>query len=153
MYVRRCELLNSIRFFLGCRRKNCMKTISIIIVLSINLFYGGCKSNSTDIKEDNTPRLVLTADSTKGQSPLGVTFKGYFYGTIDTILVKLPPYFLFPNNGRTIIRYSLPNETTSPEQSYIERITYSYPGTYKAVMVIQGKYRDYWSDTLSITVY
>jgi len=129
-----------------------MKNIKAIIAISVVLAICGCKENSTDIKEDNIPRLVLTADKTSGQSPLTVNFTGNFLGEIDTIKMLVPDHILYPGTGKTIIRYALSDTTQPAKQVYTETVTYNGTGTVKAVMLLQSKYKDYFSDTLSITI-
>ncbi|MBI2429929.1 MAG: hypothetical protein HYV29_14265 [Ignavibacteriales bacterium] len=104
------------------------------------------------MKEDNTPRLILTADKMSGSSPMTVKFTGKFLGKIDTIQMLVPDFFLFPGHGKTLIRYALPDTTQPAKQFYTEERTYTGQGVVKLVMVLQSKYRDIYSDTLTITI-
>lgn len=120
-------------------------------MLSVLLATTGCKESSTENNEDNTPRLVLTADKTAGQSPLTVNFTGYFLGNIDTLQMLVPDCILFPGTGRTIIPYGLTDTFQQAHQIYTTEYTYN-AGTYKAVMLLQSKQKRYYSDTLTISV-
>ena len=120
----------------------------LIYVLSVNT---GCKESSTESNEDNNPKLVLTADKTSGQSPLTVNFTGHFLGNIDTLQMLVPDCILFPGAGRTIISYALTDTFQPARQIYSTKYTYN-AGTYKAVMLLQGNHKKYYSDTLTIVV-
>ncbi|MFA6597937.1 MAG: hypothetical protein WCS69_09460 [Ignavibacteriaceae bacterium] len=129
-----------------------MKNIYIFILSFVLALMFGCKENSTEVKEDTTPRLVLTADKTSGTAPLTIKFSGTFLGKIDTVSMLVPDYFLLPGHEKTLIRYALPDTTQSARQVYTEERTYNTSGTVKLVMLLQSKYKDYYSDSLPITI-
>lgn len=124
------------------------KITAVIFALAVIL---GCKNDTTEVREDDTPRLVLTADKTSGQAPLAVNFTGNFLGRIDTIQMLVPDNFFFPGTGRTLIPYALPDTTQPAKRTYTAEYTYN-AGVYKAVMLLQSKNRNNYSDTLVITV-
>jgi hypothetical protein len=116
------------------------------------IFIVSCKNNSIDQIKGQVPKLILTADTTRGSFPLTVNFTGTFHGAIDTIKVNnlvcrlisgLPtrygPVFHYPD---TVLNRSYTISTTYPY----------YTGTYKASMVIQTTYQEFLSDTITITV-
>ena len=133
------------------RRHVTILVMKIISLIFCSLLFVSCSDKATEPTEDLTPRLVLSANRTSGQSPLTVTYTGKFLGKIDTIKMLVPDSFLFPGTGRTIISYALPDTTQPAKQTYTADYTYS-AGTYKAVMLLQSKHKNFYSDTITITV-
>ena len=123
----------------------------IIILILIPISFYSCNESSTESIEDNSLKLILSADKLTGESPLTVNFTGTFSGKIDTVQMKVPSYFMFPGTGKTVITYSLPDSIVPAEKKYNTYYVYG-TGTYKAVMMVQSKFRNYYSDTLSIVV-
>ena len=122
---------------------------SILIIAVATFMMWACDSHPVKPDEDPHPRLVLTANQISGPSPLEVQFKGEFLGVIDTIQMCVPACIMFPGSGRTIVRYALPDTSQPAERFHYSSFSYQ-TGTYKAVMLLQSKYKDYYSDTLQI---
>jgi hypothetical protein len=99
-----------------------------------------------------TPKLVLTADTTRGSIPFAVKFTGTFLGRIDTVKMDtLKCYLLTGVPGEFFETF--PHPDTILRRTYELSTNYGYDvGTYKAVMVVQTKYQEFVSDTLVITV-
>lgn len=130
---------------------NAIFKLSTLLLLSSTIYFS-CKDKSTGYIDDQFPRLVLTADNTNGSEPLTVNFTGTFYGKIDTLQMLVPADIMFPGIGKTVIIYSLPDTLQSARRTYTS--SYTYPaGNYKAVLLLQSKYKRFVSDTLNITVH
>ena len=101
-------------------------------------------------------KLILTADKTAGRSPLTVKFSGKIQGNTNGIKGHVPDYFFFPQNGKSVIPYSLPDTSQYIRTNWNDEITYNFPGGYKVVLLYQGikeeKSMNLLSDTLFIKV-
>ncbi len=129
-----------------------MERICVVVVVFTLMNFQSCKRDESvqPPVDENAVRLVLTADKVTGSAPLPVNFTGKLYGKIDTLRMKVPDMILYPGAGRTIIRYALPDSSRPARSTYTD--TFTYPsGIHNAVMLLQGKNRDIWSDTLTIT--
>lgn len=130
---------------------NVIFKIGTLLLLSSSIFLS-CKENSTELIDNQSPRLVLSADKTDGQAPLTVNYTGTFYGNIDTIQMLVPADIMFPGAGKTVIIYALPDTLQPARRTYSS--WYTYPaGNYKAVMMLQSNFSRFVSDTLTITAY
>ena len=128
-----------------------MKKITIALIFIFTIPFTSCKESTTETIEDNNPKLVLSADKVTGNSNLSVNFTGNFTGNIDTIKMLVPSSIMFPGTGKTVIIYNLPDSTVPAKKIYNSTFNYT-TGTFKAVMMVQSKYKRYYSDTLLITV-
>jgi len=84
---------------------------------------------------------------------LTVNFTGILYGRIDTLFTTVPEITF---NGGSIqpeaLYYPLPDTLTGARRMYGAREHYFRNDTFKAVMIVRGRYREIVSDTLVITV-
>ena len=88
--------------------------------------------------------------------PLTVNFTAEIKGDTTGLVGYVPDYIFYPGEGRTIIRYILP-DTLQKIKTWSNQKTYNVSGTIKAVLLYQGKINnasfDLWSDTLSINIH
>jgi hypothetical protein len=135
-----------------------MDTRRALVIVFAVLVLPSCRGddfspNVVDEAVGGPARLVLSADVTTGSVPLTVNFTGTLYGRIDTLFTTVPEITF--NGGSTqpeALYYPLPDTLTGARRTYGAREHYFRNDTYRAVMIVHGRYRTIVSDTLVITV-
>lgn len=98
-------------------------------------------------------RLVLTADTTAGTIPLTVNFTGVLFGSIDTLLLRVPEVSFDGGTDQVPVLYvPQPDTLARAQREYTARAHYFRHGTYQAVMTLHGRSGNIVSDTCRISV-
>ena len=131
-----------------------INTSFLLIVIIVTIVVNSC-DESTKPEILGELRLVLKADKVIGIAPLTINFSAEINGDTTGLTGFVPDYVFYPGQGKTIIRYILP-DTLQRIRTWFHQETYNSQGKIKAVLLYQGRKNnlpyDLWSDTLTITV-
>jgi hypothetical protein len=128
-----------------------MKIISILILVCKIILFVGCNDKSVNATDDSAPNLHLSCDKSSGNAPLKVNFTGSFQGKIDTLKMLIPECILLPDTNLIVSYILVKDSTASAKKIYTAEFIYQ-AGTFKAVMFLRSKYKEYYSDTVTINV-